>query len=62
MYGAIVIHKKEEPVSKRLRFNFMVNSDKEHMAGFRYVASKYFSWSTHYDSDMGFGAGITITY
>jgi hypothetical protein len=40
----------------------MINTDKEYMAGFRYVASKYFSLSTHYDSDMGWGAGITITY
>lgn len=49
-------------VSKRLRFNFMVNTDKEYMAGLRYVVTKYFSISSHYDSDMGLGAGITITY
>lgn len=29
--------------------------------GFRHVVTKYFSLSTHYDSDMGLGAGITIT-
>jgi len=46
----------------RLRLNFMVNSDAEHMVGIRYVITKYFSLSTHYDSDMGFGAGITLTY
>jgi len=50
------------PVSKRLRFNMMINTDKEYMAGFRYIISKYFSLSSHYDSDMGLGAGITITY
>jgi hypothetical protein len=54
--------REDLPVSQRLRFNFMVNTDKEYMAGFRYVATKYFSLSTHYDSDMGFGAGMTITY
>ncbi|MEO8413968.1 MAG: multicopper oxidase domain-containing protein [Ginsengibacter sp.] len=54
--------REDIPVSKRLRFNFMVNTDREYMAGFRYVATKYFSVSTHYDSDMGLGAGITITY
>jgi FtsP/CotA-like multicopper oxidase with cupredoxin domain len=48
--------------TSRLRFSFMVNSDKEYMAGLRYVITKYFSLSTHYDSDMGYGAGITITY
>ena len=49
-------------VSPRLRFNWMINTDKEYAAGFRYIISKYFSLSTHYDSDMGAGAGITITY
>ena len=50
------------PVSKRVRFNFMVNSDKEYMAGLRCVVTKYFSLSSHYDSDMGLGAGITLNY
>jgi hypothetical protein len=50
------------PVTPRLRLNLMGNSDKEYMAGLRYIVTKYFNVSTHYDSDMGFGAGITITY
>jgi CopA family copper-resistance protein len=49
-------------ISPRLRFGFMVNSDKEYMAGFRYILNKYVSLSTHYDSDMGIGAGISIRY
>jgi CopA family copper-resistance protein len=49
-------------LTSRLRFNFMVNSDKEYMLGGRYVLTKYFSVSSHYDSDMGVGAGLTITY
>ncbi|HEU0064315.1 MAG TPA: multicopper oxidase domain-containing protein, partial [Flavisolibacter sp.] len=48
--------------SKRLRFNFYLNSDKEYMAGLRYIVTKYFSLSTHYDSDMGWGGGITLNY
>ena len=32
------------------------------MAGLRYIADKYISLSTHCDTDMGLGAGITITY
>jgi hypothetical protein len=56
------LRREDVPVSQRLRFNFMLNTDKEYMAGFRYVATKYFSLSTHYDSDMGYGAGVTITY
>lgn len=54
--------REDIPVSSRLRMNFLVSSDKEYTAGFRYILSKYFSLSTHYDSDMGFGAGFTITY
>lgn len=50
------------PLTPRLRFNFMLNTDKEYATGFRYIVSKWFSLSTHYDSDMGYGAGITMTY
>jgi len=50
------------PVSKRLRFSLVVNTDKEYTAGLRYIITKYFSLSTHYDSDMGLGGGITATY
>jgi FtsP/CotA-like multicopper oxidase with cupredoxin domain len=49
-------------LTSRLRLNFYVNSDKEYMTGFKYMVTKYFSLSTHYDSDMGLGAGITINY
>ncbi|MDB5112339.1 MAG: copper oxidase [Mucilaginibacter sp.] len=54
--------REDVPVSARLRFSFMVNTDKEYMAGLRYVVTKYISASTHYDSDMGYGAGLTFTY
>jgi len=54
--------REDVPVTSRLRFNFMVNTDKEYMAGFRYIVSKYFSLSTHYDSDMGLGGGVTLVY
>jgi len=50
------------PVTKRLRFNMMINTDKEYMIGLRYITTKYISLSTHYDSDMGWGAGVVITY
>jgi hypothetical protein len=56
------LSRDDVPVTKRLRFSMMVNTDKEYMAGFRYILTKYLSASTHYDSDMGWGAGITITY
>ncbi|RZJ19994.1 multicopper oxidase domain-containing protein [Pedobacter sp. Leaf194] len=54
--------REDVPLTSRLRFNFMANTDREYMAGFRYIVTKYFSLSTHYDSDMGYGAGLTITY
>ena len=56
------IKREDIPISKRLRFNFMANTDKEYMFGFRYIVNKYFNLSTHFDSDMGFGAGITLVY
>lgn len=54
--------REDVPLTSRLRMNFMANTDKEYMAGFRYIVTKYFSLSTHYDSDMGYGGGITLTY
>jgi FtsP/CotA-like multicopper oxidase with cupredoxin domain len=54
--------REDVAVTSRLRFSFMVNTDKEYMAGFRYIVTKYFGFSTHYDSDMGFGAGVTFNY
>jgi hypothetical protein len=54
--------REDVPVTNRLRFTFMVNTDKEYMAGLRYILTKYIGLSTHYDSDMGFGAGLTISY
>ncbi len=56
------LKREDIPITRRLRFNFMANTDKEYMAGFRYIVTRYFSLSTHYDSDMGYGAGITISY
>ena len=56
------LSREDVPVTSRLRFSFMVNTDREYMAGFRYIITKYFGLSTHYDSDMGFGAGITLSY
>ena len=50
------------PVSKRLRANFMVNTDREYAGGLKYVLTKYISLSSHYDSDMGWGGGLTINY
>jgi FtsP/CotA-like multicopper oxidase with cupredoxin domain len=50
------------PVSKRIRMDLMWNTDKEYMAGLRYIIKRNFSVRTHYDSDMGFGFGLTLNY
>lgn len=50
------------PVSKRLRMGLMVNTDNEFMASLKYIANRNMGISTHYDSDMGFGFGLTLNY
>lgn len=54
--------REDIPISKRIRMSLMVNTDKEYMGGLKYVANKYLAISSHYDSDMGFGAGFTLNY
>jgi hypothetical protein len=64
MYGKVRLQFGREgvPVTDRLRLNFMANTDREYMAGLQYIVTKNFSLSTHYDSDMGWGGGITLVY
>ena len=50
------------PLSKRLRMNLMWNTDKEYMAGLKYILGKNFGLTTHYDSDMGVGFGLNLNY
>ncbi|PKQ46144.1 copper oxidase [Confluentibacter flavum] len=54
--------REDIPISKRVRAAFMVNTDKEYMVGLNYIAGKNFGLRTHYDSDMGFGVGLTLMY
>lgn len=56
------LSREDLALTSRLRFSFLANTDKEYAAGLRYIMTKHFSLSTHYDSDMGYGAGITLTY
>jgi CopA family copper-resistance protein len=56
------LERKDIPVTKRLRASLMVNTDKEYMVGGRYILAKNLSLSAHYDSDMGFGAGLMVNY
>ncbi len=50
------------PVTQRLRMNLMWNTDKEYMAGLRYITTRNLGITTHFDSDMGFGVGLNLNY
>jgi len=54
--------REDIPISKRLRLGFMVNTDKEYMVDLSYILNKNMGIRTHYDSDMGFGAGLVLNY
>ena len=54
--------REDIPFSKRLRGEFMVNTDKEFMVGARYIFNKNMGLRTHYDSDMGYGIGLYLNY
>ncbi len=54
--------REDIPVSKRLRAGFMLNTDREYMADLRYVVNKNVGVRTHYDSDMGWGIGLSLNY
>ncbi len=58
----VQLMREDIPLSKRLRMHFMFNTDLEYMVGFQYIVLKNMSIRTHYDSDMGFGAGMTFNY
>jgi FtsP/CotA-like multicopper oxidase with cupredoxin domain len=54
--------REDIPLAKRLRGEFMVNTDKEFMLGARYIFNKNMGLRTHYDSDMGYGIGLYLNY
>jgi CopA family copper-resistance protein len=54
--------REDIPISPRLRWAFMVNTDKEYMTGFKYIVTRNLGITTHYDSDMGIGFGLGLNY
>ena len=58
----IQLRREDIPVAKRLRMSLMYNTDKEYMAGLKYIVTKNIALSTHYDSDMGYGVGVSLRY
>jgi FtsP/CotA-like multicopper oxidase with cupredoxin domain len=61
-YVRFQLMREDIPISPRLRWAFMINTDKEYMTGFKYIITRNLGISTHYDSDMGFGLGATLNY
>ena len=54
--------REDIPITPRLRWAFMINTDKEYNTGFKYILTRNIGITTHYDSDMGVGFGATISY
>jgi hypothetical protein len=54
--------REDIPVTQRLRAGFMVNTDREYMAELRYILTRNIGIRTHYDSDMGYGVGLSLNY
>ncbi|MGV6944135.1 multicopper oxidase domain-containing protein [Sphingobacterium kyonggiense] len=54
--------REDIPLSKRLRGGFMVNTDKEYMLDLRYILTRNLGIRGHYDSDMGYGIGLSVNY
>lgn len=58
----VQLKRDDIPLSSRLRMWTLVNSDMEYSLGWKYIVDKNLLLSTHYDSDMGWGAGISFAY
>ncbi len=58
----VQLMREDIPLAKRIRGEFMVNSDREYMFGARYILNKNMGLKSHYDSDMGFGFGFYLNY
>ena len=58
----VQLMREDIPLAKRIRGEFMFNSDREYMFGARYILNKNMGLKSHYDSDMGFGLGFYLNY
>ncbi len=54
--------RKDLALTSRLRLDMSFNTDLEYRFDLRYILTKYFSVAGNYDSDIGFGGGIVVTY
>jgi CopA family copper-resistance protein len=58
----LTLRREDILISKRLRGDFSVNTDREYTLGLGLFINKNMSIRGHYDSDMGYGAGISLNY
>lgn len=56
------LSRQDFPLTKRIRLDALLNTDKEYEVGAHYILGKYFALSANYDSDYKWGAGISIIY
>lgn len=49
-------------LTRRARFSFSWNTDKQYMLGLKYVVAKNLALLGSYDSDYGWGAGVSLIY
>lgn len=61
-HAMLEFSREDIPLSPRLRASFMLNSDKEYRVGAKYILLKNVAVSGNYDSDFGWGLGITVKY
>lgn len=54
--------REDLPLTTRTRLDFYWNTNKEYGIEARYIVAKYLALSANYDSDFGWGAGISIIY
>ena len=56
------LQREDLALTKRARFSFLWNTDKEYRLGLKYILARNFALSGSYDSDYGWGAGISFVY
>ena len=61
-YVRLQLMREDIPLSRRFRGSFMINTDKEYMAGLKYIMTRNTALNLHYDSDMGAGVGLVLSY
>jgi hypothetical protein len=56
------LSRRDLELTRRTRFDFSWNTDKEYTLGLKYVIKRNFGVSGSYDSNYGWGAGISLIY